>query len=287
MKKDRPPIYREPLMQIRHQSLIFYSLPTQTTYRCHNPFKNYNNGTGLLEPIKTYSGNITKGAAKRIRNKVDMLLQLSPPVLIFNPITERHFIHTLSFITLTISAKERHLEAHEGHKLVLEPFLLRARRKFGLKTYIWKAEFQKNGQLHYHITTPSFIKYYELREQWNKCLSKAGLLSKWEGNDETGPNSTDIHAVYKIKNMQAYLTKYLSKSDSEKSTKGKVWDCSLNLKNAKFFVCPAVSIPEIFANEYETVSSDYVDIIKTTDPTKLVPARIKKEYLQYLQSFKS
>lgn len=193
-------------------------------------------------------------------------------------------IHTLSFITLTISSKEQHISAAEGHKKCLEPFLLRARRKFGMRTYIWKAEFQKNGQLHYHITTPSFIKYYELREQWNIVLSKAGLLSQWKGDQEQGPNSTDIHAVYKVKNIQAYLTKYLSKENPEVTTKGKIWDCSLNLKNAKFFSCPAISIPESCVHEYETFSSDYVDIIKTETPVNLVPPKIRELYKEYLKA---
>lgn len=33
----------------------------------------------------------------------------------------------------------------------------------------------------------------------------------------TDPNSTDVHAVYKVKNIAAYISKYMSK-DADKAT---------------------------------------------------------------------
>lgn len=218
------PIYNETFYQIRNSAIIIYDQPTKQLPRTRHE---------LIE--KTYTGHVTTHAARRIKKAADLLVQISTPQLIFNPLIERHIMHTLSFITLTISAQEAHLTAREGHKLLLAPWLLRMKRKANLTTYIWKAELQKNGQLHYHITTPSFILYSLIRDEWNTLLKKNGLQSTWDDSDGKIQNSTDVHAVYKIADMAAYLCKYLSKNDKNQTTIGKIWDCSLNLKTSKFF----------------------------------------------------
>jgi hypothetical protein len=217
--------YFEEWMQVRNSQIIFYALPTNDCPR---------NRHKLDTP--TYSGSMTSHAMKRIKKAVDLLVQFSPPRNIYNSVTMTTEKHTLSFITLTIPGKERHLTAKEGYTLLLSKWIRKMRDAHGLKTYIWKAEFQKNGQLHYHITTNSWIPYTSIRDKWNNIMSSNGMLSVWnEENPTKFPNSTDVHKVYKVKNIQAYLAKYLSKKDKDKSTEGKIWDCSKNLKEAKFF----------------------------------------------------
>ena len=186
----------ESKMQIRHSAIVFYS-------QIVNPRRNYNK----ICTEKTYTGNITFGSAKRIRKAVDLLLQLSPPRKIYNPIIKKDVNHSLSFITLTIPAKERHLTPYEGNQLLLEKWLRKMRDKHNLKTYVWKAEYQKNGQLHYHITTPSFINWNIIKTEWNNIMYANGMLDEWHKvNPNKSPNSTDVHAVYKCKDIQAYLS---------------------------------------------------------------------------------
>jgi hypothetical protein len=44
------------------------------------------------------------------------------------------------------------------------------------------------------------------------------------------PNSTDVHAVYKVKDLAAYVAKYLSKSDtSSAAITGRIWGCNQEL----------------------------------------------------------
>jgi hypothetical protein len=167
--------------------------------------------------------------------------------------------HRLSFITLTLSDNSRFIPASECYKTCLMPFLAWLRRTIGGKFYIWKAERQKQtdkngkekqskGQLHYHITTEAFILHGDLRTKWNYLQQKAGYLDNYHKSYKSyNPNSTDIHAVYKIDNLEAYLTKYISKeaikltteTDAEFKTRvtvdGKIWDCSTNLRGAKYF----------------------------------------------------
>lgn len=320
MAKKIENFYWEEILQVRHRSILLYNLPTKQLSYQRN-ILNY----------KTYSGTATNHAAKRIRKAVDLLCQLSPPVCIYNPVTQRHIMHTLSFVTLTISSKEQHLTAAEGYKLALAPWLLRMRRKAKLNTYIWKAEFQKNGQLHYHVTTPSFIHYSLIRDEWNNVLRKAGLLSQWKGKDGKQPNSTDVHAVYKVKNIQAYLSKYLAKGNKDvlsfwnnydlklcnsieskvqprsekltrkisslikkakelplyKVTKGKIWDCSLNLKRHKHFSCQSPRDFEVFQKDARILPCDHCTMIFYDDPTSLLPRSVITKYNEYLNQVRN
>ena len=264
----------EPYIQIRYSSLLFYSLPTE----------NFSHKRHLLN-YKTYSGKTTSGSVKRIKKAVDMLLQLSPPRWIMNTVSGRKEEHTLSFITLTIPGNERHIEANEGHKLLLAPWLLKMKRKFGLKTYIWKAEFQKNGQLHYHITTPTWIPYFEIRDNWNNGLSKAKMLENWfTVHPSTMPNSTDVHKVYKVENIQAYLSKYLAKENKDRVTKGKIWDCSMDIKEAKFFSFPEPSNIENLIDLSTVKSSEHCSFLYYKNPSSILPVKIQNDYKKYLQA---
>lgn len=311
---------REPMMQVRHSSILYYSLPTSNFSRSKNMFS-----------VKTYSGEMKSHAQKRVRQKIDLLLQISPPQWIDNPVTGKRFEHTLSFITLTISGKSRRLEASEGNKILLEPFLHQMRRKYSLQHYIWKAEFQKSGQLHYHIITPSFIEHYHIKNEWNRILSKNQLIPEYFMENNKEPNSTDIHATYKVRDLASYLTKYISKGNADviqfykksnlihrknypknyfspsnqylktisqyskqaynlptfKTTTGKIWDCSKKLKENKFFVHPACSLDPKSKEPYSVISMEYIDIIKCKSPQKLIPQQLQKLYLKFIHSIKN
>lgn len=151
----------------------------------------------------------------------------------------------LTFITLTLSATQHNTDEEIKSKL-LNNFLTSARRKWNMKDYIWKAEKQENGNIHFHILSNNYIKHQELRAEWNKIQNKPGFnyvnlhsqnmqeyfkdgfrifinskrtieqqLEAYNTNKAinwTNPNSTDIHSLYKIKNISAYMSKYLAKA---------------------------------------------------------------------------
>ncbi len=91
--------------------------------------------------------------------------------------------------------------------------------------------------MHYHITGDLVIHHRELRNIWNGLLEKNSMLQEFEqkyGHKE--PNSTDIHNVYKVRNLEAYLVKYICKEyQNETRLNAKIWDCSQNIKQADYF----------------------------------------------------
>ena len=97
---------------------------------------------------------------------------------------------------------------------MLEPFLRWMRQVHNTTLYIWKAERQKRGAIHYHITSNKFIHYQELRNKWNWLLSKHGLNESYvKEHQHNNANSTDVHSVKNIKNLAPYLIKYFTKTE--------------------------------------------------------------------------
>lgn len=273
MSKDWSPRITLPYIQVRHNSLILYSLPVDNYSHRRSAF---------TQP--TYQGKVTSGSAKRIRKACDLLIQLSPLVWIKNPITGRQVSHTLSFITLTIPEQDQKYEANEGHKYLLEPFIRRMREKHGMTTYIWKAEFQQNGMLHYHITTRAWILHSDIKETWNNLLHKNHLLDyHYQKYGNHTPPSTQIKKVYKNKKLESYLQKEISKVQNDKTTDGKIWDCSLNLKQARSFTTIMESSFNGSVPGVETIHTPHCTILKKMNPTELLTRKQQAEYKQHLK----
>jgi len=215
-----------PYLQIRQGSLICYAQVEGGGRKKKNDF--------ALTP-KAYSGGMTEGARKRLRKCVDILRQISPEHIIFNTVTNDYQPFSLNFITLTI-AHAKPLPADWCHKNLLEPFLRKMRSKWDLREYIWKVELQERGQIHYHLTTNTFIPWTAIRDTWNNLMRSNRLLDDFLlRNKHSDPNSIDVHSVYKVKNLGAYLCKYLCKDIGETKINAKLWDASKNLKAAEYF----------------------------------------------------
>lgn len=222
------------IAQIRTDSLIIYSEPLLQ----HGKAKSLIRSNNLREKRKErYKGKITEGAKKRLTKAVNLLVQSSAGQWIENPITKRLHYHRLSFITLTVSTSEQNLTARQAYDRLFVHFLQWLRRTKKVSTYVWKAELQKRGQIHYHITCPDWIHWQEIRDKWNNLQRAAGITdSYYREHGHYDPNSTDIHAVKGIDKLAGYLVKYMTKeNEADETTDGKVWDCSENLKKAKYF----------------------------------------------------
>lgn len=226
------PLFYTDMIQVRNKCIVHWF---RSEYDANQPRYKRTYLHRNFKESKTYTGMITESTVKRIRVAVDLLLQISKARKVTNPFNKKVITHRLSFITLTIPDTTTNYTPKEGHKKLLKPFLRYMREKDLMNTYVWKAEFQERGQLHYHITTPSVIDLRLIRKYWNGLLIKNKMLNDYY--DKYGhydPNSTDIHQVHKLQDIQAYLIKYLTKgSQNQTATTGKIWDCSENLKGKK------------------------------------------------------
>ena len=229
-----------PFLQIRPNLLLYYQLP-ETSFR-RSKLKNllnrkqgqqpHHGNISNLKDSKTYSGQMTKGSVKRLRKAINTLVAIADYKEATNFKTGKKYRFKTNFITLTLPTPQANRTDKQIKKEVLDVWLKSAKRRFKLKSYVWRAEKQKNGNLHFHITTDTYIPFDQLRDSWNDRLERLNFITEFESkHGHRHPNSTDVHATYKVKDLASYMVKYMTKdNDDGLQVDGKLWDCSENLK---------------------------------------------------------
>lgn len=228
-------------ISIRGDRLIFRKAFEEINLQKSKSEKQEKNEVNLLDnsPSGHVNRKIRLVMKKIISNWVEAVnvyngLNLSSPKRLF------------TFVTLTLPAEQQH-EDKELYKLALNPFIKSLIRKYNVKHYLWRAERQKNGNLHYHLIVDSYIYWKDLRTQWNNLLEPLGYISEYQKNqkefhkqgftvrveklsswslenqykayqkgvldDWQNPNSTDIHSLKNVKNVEEYVAKYSTKDD--------------------------------------------------------------------------
>ncbi len=212
-----------------------------------------------------YSGELCQHSKKRLSKAINLLCAIAQEKEADNFRTGSKFKFKVNFITLTLPAPQGTVTDRKLKKKALDPWIKSMKRRYGLKSYVWKAERQFNGNLHFHITSDTYLPYDNLCNIWNRQLDRLGFIDQFfEKNGHRHPNSTDVHSVQKIRNLAAYMVKYMSKSPEshlkmvnaklsnagkriitptshpfrsvagqptwDQPIQGKVWDCSTNLK---------------------------------------------------------
>jgi len=176
---------------------------------------------------------VSAKAKKRIRQAIDWLLFGAKRKFVYDKYKNKTFSFKINFVTLTLSSEQKHSDNEIKSKL-LNQFLIEAKKRWHVNRYLWRAEAQKNGNIHFHIATDVFIPYWELNKVWNRIQNKLGYVDefckKFPGHT---PNSTDVHSVWKIRNISAYLAGYCCKKSKNRAIEGKIWGLSTSLSCLK------------------------------------------------------
>lgn len=233
------------------------AVPSYVSNREGNRVAHKNSLANLAD--NDHKGDVSRKAQMKIRNAVNWLVSSARYKRVFDKKTGKNFFFKINFITLTIPQNEVIPSDKFVKEEVFHPWIQYARKYYGLRNYIWKAEVQKNGMLHFHITTDTFLHHARIRKSWNRLLLKKRLLSDFENKyHHANPNSTDVHSVRKVSDLSAYLAKYLCKKDEGKrKVSGKLWGCNYELSHEKKTVVhcnPEESIEEnrgLFRREIE------------------------------------
>lgn len=182
-----------------------------------------------------HQGQISQNAKRKMRNAILWLDAAAQWKWNYSKTKGTMFRWRLNFIHLTLPAQQGRTD--QQIKKILNQFFLYANRHCGMKSYVWKAEPQERGEIHFHITSDTFIWKTDLQRLWNQCLRTAGLIGTKEN-----PPSTRVHPTHNIKLMTAYLIKYMTKNDDGRRTiTGRLWGCSRNLSQANNF---HITMPE-------------------------------------------
>ncbi len=101
-------------------------------------------------------------------------------------------------------------------------WLTNLRKTYGLKDYVWVAEYQQNGTLHYHMLCNVRMEIQRVNRAMGICLFHQGYLTTTIDKY----NGVDVKKVHGSReNLNAYLTKYVSKQDNF-IYKHSPWRCS-------------------------------------------------------------
>lgn len=179
-------------------------------------------------------GILSKKSERKLMNAVNWLCSSAKAKHLYSKKHKKIFHFKINFITLTFPLDEKNTVSEKVAKQCLHAFLSYSRKYFYLRNYVWKFERTKKNQLHVHLTTDTFVDYRRLRSQWNRVLEANGLLSHYiEQKGHSNANSTDVHAVHKVKDIAAYIAKYMSKSQTEMPDyKGRIWASNREISEA-------------------------------------------------------
>lgn len=204
--------------------------------------------------VKQYHNfEISENSQKNLRSKVEWLFQYARSRNVKTYTNKIIKNYKCGFITLTLPSKQKH---NTGYIItqMLDDFLQQLRKRIKMINYVWRLEFQANGNAHFHIVTDSYADYYLVQKLWNAILNKHGYIEPYKnkmskltysdyikrfGTKKNGekiqnevlfkrynygkstnwsnPNTVDCKNISKGGSISFYISKYFSKK--EKSSK--------------------------------------------------------------------
>lgn len=195
---------------------------------------------------KFHNFEISAAAQKTLQDKVTWLYHLARSRYTKTYSGKEIFNFKINFLTLTLPSKQIHPTSQITSEC-FNQFLTEIRQRTNMTNYVWRLEFQGNGNVHYHIVTDTFIDYFFCLKVWNRIINKLGyvdafaskmkslsMLEYWEtyGNSEPSkwdicnkrylqgratswqnPPSVDVKVCTSSKAIGLYISKYFSKKE--------------------------------------------------------------------------
>lgn len=98
----------------------------------------------------------------------------------------------MAFYTISFPIFTRDDEAYR----VFNTWLTRCRKEYGEFTYIWVAERQKNGTIHYHMITTKRMKIKKVNEYMKKSIMNIKTLTEEQKEKMKKYNGVDVDNVW-------------------------------------------------------------------------------------------
>lgn len=278
-----------PMIKISPGMVLTYNILDPPPPRDSNHCQRYSYGT---PEAKQYTGILSPSAKKRLIRAINLLVAIAKPKTAIHFKTSNSFKFRVNFITLTLPAPQGEVTDADLKNKCLKRWVEGWRDKSPGLSYVWRAERQENGNLHFHLMTDTYRHHREIRDSWNKTLEQFHFIQAFEqSHGHRFPNSTDVHAVRSLRTLGAYIAKYMSKDEKTAQTvTGKIWDCSANLKRKdKCDFVPTSDELTYFGKLYDSLpgfafSTEHCAGVKMTEAEmhRLLPEGWKSLYSSYL-----
>lgn len=195
---------------------------------------------------KFHNFEISENSQRNLRDKIAYLYQFARSRKIRTYTGKFIPNFKVCFLTLTLPSSQIH-PTHQITSECLDPLLQVLRQRLFMKNYVWRMEFQANGNVHYHIATDTYVDYFFIQKQWNAILEKLGYVSRYAQKMSkislteyqnrfsqngkispdvlykrwvkgkavkwSNPNTVDVKNATSDKSISLYISKYFSKKE--------------------------------------------------------------------------
>lgn len=258
--------------------------------------ENVNNWTAsFLHEYQKEKGKEYKGLpSKQVASKLYKITSVFVRSVLSGFVSTRGFRQrSVSFCTFTITEAQKHSDTEiiktfvdfldhlkKVNNYVIDPVTKKQTREKALilDNYVWRAETQENGNIHFHLLADTFLNQHMLRRVWNNYLQNLGY--------KFGYGAANVNSLKrdknnnKILNVERYLCKYMTKPplrnvykhlkpkdlagvpDVDKYRRpiiGKFWGCSrrlTKLEYPKFYNKRAKEVVNMMKNKMKEYKSD-------------------------------
>lgn len=253
---------------------------------------------GLKKPIVQklfHNFTISHSAQKKIQEKINWLYLLAKARYQKTYSGKEIFNFKINFLTLTLPSTQQHPTAQITNEC-FNQFLTEIRQRTKMENYVWRLEFQGNGNLHYHIVTDTYIDYFLAQKIWNRIINKLGYVDAYTAkfsamslqeyidnvkyNDNvdfaklaksyaknkqlgwTSPPSVDVKVCTSNKAISYYISKYFGK-DKAGACKCNALDNEENSFSLRLWFCSrSLSALTSIVDYQECASIDWFSFLK-------------------------
>lgn len=221
-----------PIARIYPNQIVIYSTPIVSFNRTFKQIENEKNLTR-----GEYNGYMSPKTKGKVKKYLISWIQSVTAIRQSPMRTKLDKIPYLTFVTLTLPTKQAHHD-NKIKRTCLMPFIENLKRLHKVENYFWRAEAQKNGNIHFHLLIDSYIHYKEVQDLWNTTIEKLDYITKFQAkHGHRNPHSTEIKKLKKINNVAMYVIKYCCKSDGTRPIKGRIHGCSDRLRKLAPYEC--------------------------------------------------
>ncbi|MCG8249217.1 rolling circle replication-associated protein [Tenacibaculum finnmarkense] len=140
----------------------------------------------------------------------------------------------LAFVTLTLPSVQ--FSSDTAIRKLLARYIENLKKTYDVGHWVWKAEAQSNGNIHFHLIIDKFIDWSIHRKLWNLQLDKLGYLDAFcSVHGHRNPNTVDVHSLKNKNCASSYLLKYMTKLENGKRPiLGAIWGASNLTKKLQY-----------------------------------------------------
>jgi len=201
-----------------------------------------------------YNGFVSKKTAREVTRRISNLIEVAPKAG-----------RIVNFTTLTLPSAQKHPD-NFIKRYLLGDFLQIIKKKYKVVNFIWKAETQKNGNIHFHLLCDNWLpneadvkkrRQGPINAIWNEICRRYGYLENYRADrlkdyfagkmtkdqvkwhrafNFSVPNSTDVHKLKDKAKPEAYICKYIAKPEpGRRLVEGRIIGSSDQLKEINSF----------------------------------------------------